>query len=652
MREKNWTIIIGLIFIAIIILIIFFEDSIIRADPFSIDEGVEDVFGTGEIAKGHPFPPNPLDKYGTDSLGRNIHSLLIFGMKVTIGVAVLSALFRVLIATPIAFYSGVGGKVSNTILKFFYTFFNIIPEIIISYIVLNQKGFKKLRLSSSILVFSIILAIIGWGKLGKKLHNETKKIVEQNGKYNVEKKKIFKQIFPKVFANFFIETGNVLRSLCILGVLGITIGINKFDISSFEMSWGEVHYYYPEWSGMLNVMKEAIIDRKYWIPLFPLIGFTFSIIAFNLVGEGFLYEINIDENLFYERMKTLGYHLSPKTYIKEWDNFNINRRNIIIKTSIVVVIILSIVFPLPKYTEDYEKVNGNNIVNYIEELSKSKYVGNGNREEGINETAKFIEKELEEIGLAPIFKEYDEEGFLHFPYTQDYSIEIKDEIISGKNIAAYLRGYHPHYPLIILVDYSYLGHLETNKYKGLDERGTSIAMALELARTIKDKYSRETSTRSIVFLFVDGSKYEGIGLQLAMGTKHINSGSFYMYFNCLGAGEDNELYLNTSTISSRNTAFYKQMKKAKEKIKQNGFKFDYEYFGNELILPTTAFESNISGIIFSGIPRHEYLKNYYRQRQDNINNINIEKLEDSTQTIMDIISQYAWSSEYGWRYFR
>src|SRR5699024_4184892 len=135
------------------------------------------------------------------------------------------------------------------------------------------------------------------------------------------------------FANFFIETSNVLRSLCILGVLGITIGINKFDISSFEKSWGEVHYYYPEWSGMLNVMKEATIDRKYWIPIFPLIGFTFSIIGFNLVGEGFLYEINIDENLFYERMKTLGYHLSPKTYIREWDNFNINRRNIIIKTS-------------------------------------------------------------------------------------------------------------------------------------------------------------------------------------------------------------------------------------------------------------------------------------------------------------------------------
>lgn len=58
----------------------------------------------------HPLPPNKLDKFGTDPIGRNVHSLIITGTKVTIGIAVLASLFRLLIAVPIAFYSGFGVK--------------------------------------------------------------------------------------------------------------------------------------------------------------------------------------------------------------------------------------------------------------------------------------------------------------------------------------------------------------------------------------------------------------------------------------------------------------------------------------------------------------------------------------------------------------
>jgi len=120
-KKINWAIIIGLIIIGILIVIIIFEDGIIRADPFSIDDGTVQALDDETLSKGPPFPPSILYKYGADPLGRNVHSLLIFGTKVTIGVAVLSALFRILLATPIAFYSGIGGKISSSLLKFFLT---------------------------------------------------------------------------------------------------------------------------------------------------------------------------------------------------------------------------------------------------------------------------------------------------------------------------------------------------------------------------------------------------------------------------------------------------------------------------------------------------------------------------------------------------
>lgn len=642
MKEKNWPIIIGLLIIGILMFIIIFEDAIIRADPFSIDEGIIGALEGEKLSKGHPFPPNLLDKYGTDPLGRNVHSLLIFGTKVTIGVAALSALFRILIAAPIAFYSGIGGKISSSLLKFFSTFFNIVPEIIIGYIVLNQEGFLKLSLGVSMLVFSIVMAVTGWGKLGEKLYKEVRKVVDGEEKTNVKRKYVFKQVFPHIFANFFTEIGNVLTSLCVLGVLGITIGVNKFGNLKFEGSWGKVYNYYPEWSGMLNITREAMLDRKYWLPIFPLLGFTFSIIGFNLLGEGFLYEIRNDEDLFYKRMKTLGHHLSPKTYFKEWENFSYNKRNIVIKSLVIIIIFIYIVSLIPTSPKGIYRTNSDNVVRHVEAIRQM---------EEINEVGNYIEKELKEIGVTPIFETADEKGKTAFSFNQEYNFDIDNENISGKNIAGYLRGYNPYYPLIIVADYGYMNNTEDGRYERLDEGATSIGVSLELVRVIKERYSAETSIRSIVFLFVDGSQYDGIGAHVAMGTKNIGSGSFYMYFNCLGAGESDKLYLNTSTVSSRNTAFYKQIKRLKNKIKQKNFKLDYEYFGDELRIPNTLFRSDMSGIIFSGIPRYEYLESYYSQEQRD-SSINTKKLGDITQTIMEIIIDYAWGSPYGWRYLR
>src|SRR5699024_7771571 len=154
----------------------------------------------------------------------------------------------------------------------------------------------------------IVLAIIEWGRLDKTLRDQIEKIILKE-KDNISKKEVFKKIFPKVFANFFIETAKTLTTLCILGVLGIAIGANKLGNINLNNGWDGIYNYYPEWSGMLNIARKAIVGENYWLALFPLIGFTLSIIGFNLVGEGILYEVEEDYTIFYNRIKVIGHHL-------------------------------------------------------------------------------------------------------------------------------------------------------------------------------------------------------------------------------------------------------------------------------------------------------------------------------------------------------
>lgn len=651
MRKRNWAIIIGLIIMVLMILVIVFDTRIIRVDPFSIDKGVTYSLGDEKLSIKHPLPPNRLDTFGTDPLGRNVHSLMVVGLKVTITIAVLTALFRLLIAVPIAFYSGIGGKKSSSFIKFFYTFFNIIPEVLVGYVIFSQDIFTKISLKLAILMTSLILAIIGWGKLAKSLRDEVEKIViKEQG--NVDKKILYKKIFPQAFANFFTETGRVLTTLCILGVLGISVGMSKFGNIDLSNDWGSMYNYYPEWSGMLNLMRKAIISESYWLAIFPLLGFAFSIIGFNLIGEGILYDIEEDYTVFYEKMKGIGYHLSPKTYLNEWKNFKYNLKNILIKSLVIIIIVFIIMTPVyERPVEKLHKVNGDNITKHVEELAKDNYSGRAMGTKEIEETRAYIEKELKDIGLMPAFEEEGKNGNKTYSYTREYTSKTNDgETIKGKNIAGYIRGRTGNYPLIIVTNYDYLTNMEDGEYKGLDESGTSIGAALELARTLKAQSLDRNSNRSIIFLFTDSSKYDGVGIDEVIGEKYIDISSFYIYFNYLGVGKDNKVYLNTSTISSGNAVFYDHVKYTKEIIKNNGFKVEPEYFGDTLKVPDALFKNRVSGITFSGISKDEYLSDYHGKKQDNINKIDYNKLEAHTQTLMEMAVSYAWRSQYAWGY--
>src|SRR5699024_5132697 len=272
------------------------------------------------------------------------------------------------------------------------------------------------------------------------------------------------------------------------------------------------------------------------------------------------------------------------TYINEWKNVRYNMKNIIIKSFIIFVVVVLIVFPRPKSIETIHKVNSDNIVNHVEELAKNEYNGRAMGTKGIEEARNYIEKELDAMDLEPVFGEKGEEENLSF--AKEYSFHTEhDKVIEGKNIAGYIRGSKQRYPLVIVTNYDYINSMENGEYKGLYESGTSIGATLELARVLKEESLEKMPKRTIIFLFTDGSKYDGVGAYESIREKYVDISSFYMYFNYLGVGDSDKLYLNTSTVSSGNAIFYKYVKDAKNIIRDNGFNLEYEYFGDMLEVP-------------------------------------------------------------------
>jgi len=105
--------------------------------------------------------------------------------------------------------------------------------------------------------------------------------------------------------------------------------------------------------------------------------------------------------------------------------------------------------------------------------------------------------------------------------------------VKGKNIGGYIWGKNSNNPLVLVTSYDYLG----KDSKGLYKNGTSVAAILELARNLRAKSKENMNSRTIVFLFTDGSEQNGQGVIESIGNKNIDVYSFYVYMNYLGLGE-------------------------------------------------------------------------------------------------------------------
>lgn len=627
MKKKNLALIMGTIIILLLLFTVIFEDYLITADPYSLDKGIEYDMGDEILKIEHPVQPNIIDKLGTDPLGRNVLSLLIAGSKVTLGIAMLTAAMRMMIAFIFSIFTR--NRISSKTIKNLSLLFNLIVEAIVGFYIFNRQSFKQLSLGQAIIAYSVVLALVGWARYAKSIRKAIDYIADEN-KTTI---RIVREIIPNIVANYFLEVGRVLFILCLLGLLGICVGVNKY--SSIETAWGVIPNYNPEWGGILATAKIAIAQKKYWLVVNPLICFIISILGFKLTGRGILNEIESDRTKLHSRFNKFRSYFSIRNYIEELESFSDNKMRVLVKSVLFILLIYLIISPEPKI--DY-KINGDRAVKDLEEFSQDKYEGRLTGTEGRDKACEYIAEELKKAQMLPIFDD---------KYIQEYDIDIKNgngiKSSKGKNVGGYIWGISSNNPLIIVTNYDYLGYNSKEKNKGLYENGTSVAATLELARSLGEKSRKGVNDRTIVFLFTDGSKQNSEGVRNAIGSKNIDVKSLYIYLNYLGLKDSDKLYMDTSTVSSAYKHFYKNIRNMRKVAKQSNVLIEQEYF-NPIFSDSLAFMDNkISGVVLSGVNKDDYYQKFYEKEQNEIEEIDFRKFKKQIQFVMDIVVKYAWS---------
>lgn len=229
---------------------------------------------------------DPAFLLGTDSLGRDVLSRVIYGARVSLIVGFIPALVILLIGVAVGMLAGyMGGRVDNLTMRFgdiLYAF----PDLLFFIIVMTAlRETPAGKLMNGLVLLFLALAITSWIGLarivrGQVLSLKEKEFVEAGRMVGAGHGRImFRHILPNCLGPIIVYTAlripGFIITEAVLGYLGLGLRPSTRSTDFFITSWGAM---------MLD--GQSAINAQPWLLLSPAIAVAIVVLAFNFMGDG------------------------------------------------------------------------------------------------------------------------------------------------------------------------------------------------------------------------------------------------------------------------------------------------------------------------------------------------------------------------------
>ncbi len=216
-------------------------------------------------------PPNAQNIMGTDNLGRDVFSRVLYGARYSMGVGFFAVIFALLIGGTMgsiaAFY---GGRADSIIMRFLDIVLSI-PSILLAIAITSILGTNivNLTIAISISSFPHYARIVRAAILSIK---ELEFVEAARAIGASDTRIIFRHLLPNAMAPIIVQAtvglGGAILSCAALSFIGLGIQPPL-----------------PEWGTMLSAGREYI--REYWwLVVFPGMFIMLAIFSVNLFGDG------------------------------------------------------------------------------------------------------------------------------------------------------------------------------------------------------------------------------------------------------------------------------------------------------------------------------------------------------------------------------
>jgi peptide/nickel transport system permease protein len=208
--------------------------------------------------------------FGTDELGRDTFSRVLYGTRISLAVGLFAVAISFFIGMILGFLSGYYDNRGGAALNRFTDMFLSFPSIFFVILILALFG-------NSVLSVIVVLGLIGWMPLFKIIRSEVKSLKNRNffitaSAIGLDKRTLlFKEMLPVVIAP-------VISSLVLLFSSVIVV---EASLSYLGLGTGIMH---PSWGSMIEE-GEGYMRSAWWMIIMPGLFLFITIFSANNIGK-------------------------------------------------------------------------------------------------------------------------------------------------------------------------------------------------------------------------------------------------------------------------------------------------------------------------------------------------------------------------------
>lgn len=263
---KNKLATICFVIIIIEIFIVIFAPLFTEYDPVAMDTAIRLrpgfwKMGTDEYLAGHIL--------GTDELGRDVFSRLIYGGRISLAVGFVSTSIGLIFGTMFGLLAGYYKKLDNIIMRIMDVMFTF-PGILLALLIVAMLGVN---------VFNAMIAISIWSipSFARMIRGRVLQIKEEE--YITAVRSLGASDFWILTRHILI---NALPTIIVIATMRIASSI--LSISTLSYLGLGVPQPTPEWGAMISSAKNVMYDAPYLI-IIPGIAVVMTVICFNVLGD-------------------------------------------------------------------------------------------------------------------------------------------------------------------------------------------------------------------------------------------------------------------------------------------------------------------------------------------------------------------------------
>jgi peptide/nickel transport system permease protein len=223
----------------------------------------------------HPFatlqPPSPTHPFGTDQVGRDVLSRVIYGVRISPVIAAVVIASSCLIGIPLGLVAGFFGGIIDEVAMRVTDVFLAVPALLLA------LAFASV-LPPSVFSTMVAIAITWWPWYARLVRGEVTSVVNRRYVENARAlglprwRVMLRHVLPNsvtpVVVQASLDFGGIILTAAALAFLGL----GAQDPT-------------PDWGLMVN-QGQGYFYTQWWVVTFPGLAILFTALAFNLLGDG------------------------------------------------------------------------------------------------------------------------------------------------------------------------------------------------------------------------------------------------------------------------------------------------------------------------------------------------------------------------------